>query len=63
MTNVLVRDLDLNLHDHVDVRRLEIVAAKSEGVGRLKQPISCQFGRSQSALRSTGFGSEGVPRC
>ena len=26
MTNVLVRDLDLNLHDHVDARRLEIVA-------------------------------------
>ena len=26
MTNVLVRDLDLNLHDHVDARRLDIVA-------------------------------------
>ena len=26
MTNVLVRDLDLNLHDHVDARRLVIVA-------------------------------------
>ena len=26
MTNVLERDLDLNLHDHVDARKLEIVA-------------------------------------
>ena len=29
MTNVLVQDLDLNLHDHVDARRFEIVRMAS----------------------------------
>ena len=42
MTNVLVRDLDLNLHDHVDARRLEIVA---DGL-----PL---FGRAQLAIDTT----------
>ena len=54
MTNVLVRDLDLNLHDHVDARRLEIVA---DGL-----PL---FGGAQLAIDTTlvsAVRQDGTPR-
>ena len=54
MTNVLVRDLDLNLHDHLDARRLEIVA---DGL-----PL---FGGAQLAIDSTlvsAIRQDGTPR-
>ena len=54
MTNVLVRDLELNLHDHVDARRLAIVA---DGL-----PL---FGGAQLAFDTTlvsAVRQDGTPR-
>ena len=68
MTNVLVRDLDLNLHDHVDAHRLEIVVdglplfggAQQRSVKTTRQDPEPQCGTEWPAWWSSQARSEGV---